>query len=1058
VQLKKCTFSSHFASMPLTIYRSSAGSGKTFTLVKSYLEIILQNPYAFRHILALTFTNKAAAEMKERILLYLSKISSQPIDAEHAANKVLLPQLLEGGLKEFDEKTLRTNAAKALKLIIHNYTEFAVGTIDSFMQRVVRSFAFDMHLPHDFDTELDQNPIIRDATNNLLEVTGTDVIITKILQDVLFELMDDEAGWNIRVKVEEAASKSFDERSRYFLEKLNCISPLELRDLCGKLRKDLHFAQKALAGIAEPSWNSIQAAGLDVNAFVYGANGGPGQHLKRIAEGDLSKLIVGSRLQKSLDEGKWYASKASPLQKEAIDRLVPQMTSCFLAIAEKSGAYFLLKNISNNLHTLSLLAITDMAVQNAKAQKGVVHISEFNRRIRQIVLAEPVPFIYARLGEKFHHFLLDEFQDTSVVQWHNLLPLVSNALAGLENGQETQSLIVGDGKQSIYRWRNSDVELFQALPRVYNKPDQAAFDDAENLLLQHSSLKNLEENFRSKTEIIEFNNRFFAQFSAQNLVGTTQAIYADLLQKSRPQNTGGLVKLGFYEKENQPEIVLETVRSLLMEGFALRDMAILTRDNKNASLLANFLITNNIPVISSESLLLQSSATVSYVINVMQLVDNKSNEVALVSALVFLERKAINALTSTLLQNSWKADEFFKTYLNADGNTLKQKGIYALCEAIIANSPAINASDPYLRFLLDNVYLFESNDKGTLTQFLDYWEKQGKKLSVNIPEGIDAIRIMTIHKSKGLAFRVVIYPFVSDSRSTKNTLWADTEGLDLQGIPVVLLNLNSDLEQTPLKDLYLAEKGRQQLDNTNLLYVAFTRAEERLYVFCNKLSKSENAESLQNKIADALQQAFEGYAYGADFLFPASHSPKDKSEGMMHSILGPNSKPFISIPWEERIRISKLAPEWWDTLDPDQERRYGKIIHQMLSELKSSQDAAALVQAYCDAGVLNELEQAEVQRLFAQVFAITQVQELFHEQGQGLTEREILTAEGDVLRPDRVVLKPHETLVVDYKTGVKHESHRAQVLRYKDEIAKMGYPNVKACLLYLQPPELIEVS
>lgn len=996
--------------------------------------------------------------MKERILLYLNKISSTPIDTQHTVNKVLVPQLLAEGLNGMDETKLRANAAKALKLIIHNYTEFAVGTIDSFMQRVVRSFAFDMHLPHDFDTELDQNPIIRDATNNLLEVTGTDVIVTKILQDVVYELMDDEAGWNVRIKIEEAANRSFDERSRSFLEKLETLTPLELREICAKLRKDLHSSQNNLSKLAAQTWQKIQSSGLTVNSFAYGASGGVGQYLKRIAEGDLSKLTMGDRLQKAIDDGKWHGTKADSFQKTAIDQLIPDISTTLLAIAEKSNAYYLLKNISSNLHTISLLSITDKAVQDAKAQKGIVHISEFNRRIRQIVLAEPVPFIYARLGEKFHHFLLDEFQDTSVVQWHNLLPLVSNALAGLENEQETQSLIVGDGKQSIYRWRNSDVELFQALPRVYNKPDQAAFDDAENLLMYHSTLRNLEENFRSKTEIIEFNNRFFSQFSANNLQGNALAIYADLIQKSRPNNTGGLVKLGFYPKEHHPDKVLETVQELVAEGFALRDLAILTRDNRNASLLANFLITHNIPVISSESLLLKSSATVNYVINVMQLLNNKLNEVALFSALVFIERDSPTLFNQGITKNEYTADRFFTSYLNSDANTLNQKSLYALCEEIIANSPNLNPSDLYLRFLLDNVYLFQTKEKGSLAQFLDYWEKKGKELSVNIPEGIDAIRIMTVHKAKGLAFRVVIYPFVADTRSNKNTLWADTEGLGLQGLPVAMVNMNKELESTSLQALYLNEKSKQQLDTTNLLYVAFTRAEERLYVFGHELSDSDKSESLQNKIANSLQQAFEYPELGSDFVYPETFTPTTQGQHRPEESLKPSTKPFISIPWEERIRISKLAPTWWDTNDPDQERRHGKIVHQMLSELTAIDDLPRLYESYFDTELVPKPEQAAIQKLFDSLFQNPEISLLFNATGQTLNERDILTADGQILRPDRVVLAADQTLVVDYKTGAKHESHKDQILRYKQEIGKMGYANVKACLLYLNPPELIEVT
>ena len=1019
--------------------------------------IVLRNPFEFRHILALTFTNKAAGEMKERIIQYLRQLSAKPIDPDSVANKSLLPLLLDEMAPATDEKAIRANAAKALKLILHNYSEFAVGTIDSFMQRVVRSFAFDMHLPHDFDTELEKNPIIRTAVDNILSQTGTDSIVTRILQDVVFELLDDEAGWNIRNKLEEAAGKSFDEKSRAYLEKLDKLTPLQVREICSRIKADFRILENQIKSAATEAWNEITRNGLDENSFIYANQGGAGSFIKRISSGNYSKIIPTDRLQKAIDDDRWCALKADTGVREAVESIKSTLVTAFLRISEKADRYLLLKHISQNLHTLSLLAVTDKAVQDVKVQKGIVHISEFNRRIREVVLSEPVPFIYARLGEKFHHFLLDEFQDTSVVQWHNLVPLLSNALAGLENDDETQSMIVGDGKQSIYRWRNSDVELFQALPDIFNKPEGIAFQDAENLLRANTVIKNLEHNYRSAKEIISFNNRFFRYFADVNLSSETMGIYADPPQKVPENKANGYVNVDFCDPETHPGKVLDIINDLRQTGYPLSDIAILTRDNKNASLVANFLINEGIPVISSESLLLQSSATVNYMTDVLSLLADQQNKSAIASAILFAERNFPQATDPVVLTKDLNAGFFLLKYLNTTLARLNQKNLYSICEEIITRSSFIEKTDIYLRFFLDYVYQYQARFRGNITQFLDYWEGKRDKLSVVIPEGTDAIRIMTIHKSKGLAFRIVIYPFVQDSGSNKNSLWIDNEGFGLNDLPVALVNMNKELEQTAVSDIYLAEKHKIMLDNTNVLYVAFTRAEERLYVLCKELPAKSDSESIQSLIADTLHNGFDWKPDSRSFSFPDQLPEMQAIKPIQTSAEVHEEKTFISNPWEDRINISRMAPEWWEVQDPDQERRFGKIVHQLLSEIKSADEVTDKLNNYVIYNLVDLSEKDYIRDIILNIFRIPAIEPFFDSKSVVMSEREILTADGKILRPDRVVINQGQALILDYKTGSKLPEHEVQLRRYKSETLNMGYAQVKAYLLYIQSLELLEV-
>jgi len=482
-----------------------------------------------------------------------------------------------------------------------------------------------------------------------------------------------------------------------------------------------------------------------------------------------------------------------------------------------------------------------------------------------------VPFIYERVGEKYKHFLLDEFQDTSVLQWQNLLPLIDNSLA---NGYK--NLLVGDAKQAIYRWRNGEVEQFVNLPHIFNRKSGQIHDEREKALHNHFTAKSLKSNYRSRPEIVKFNNAFF-NLIKKSLSEKDSKIYDETEQQTASNKKGGFIQIEFFPPDMNDITfsaynctrVKELVAEIQTNGYRLKDIAILCRSNKSAGIIAKFLLSQNIDVVSSESVLLVNSPRIRLLVSILSLITNPWNELAAIEMVnLLIKMKMIDGdLHSAVVQFVKKSrDDLGKgqpesvyTFLQDAGFVVNRKillslPLYDLCESLVRTFNLNKQSDPFIQFFLDVVLEQAKETESDINKFLEYWNIKKNTLSVVIPDGIDAVKIMTIHKAKGLEFPVVIYPLINE-RLTKtiDMFWLSLNNKKIPSLKAALVNANKSIEQTTYGDMITREYEKSLLDMINLMYVAFTRPTDQLYVIANHPGKSKKAtSSVSSLLADYL--------------------------------------------------------------------------------------------------------------------------------------------------------------------------------------------------------------
>ena len=1058
--------------MSFTVYKSSAGSGKTFTLVKEYLTIVLKDPKKYSAVLAITFTNKAAGEMKDRVLKTLKVLSHHdPLAPDNNDTiKYLLPDLLVA--TNLDETQLVNRATIVLELILHNYTGFAIGTIDSFVHRIVKTFAHDLHLPLNFSVEMDGKALISQAVDILIDKMGDDKLLTEVLLAFAKTKADDDKSWRVDIDLKSFAAILLQEDSQIHIDKLKNLTLSDFKGILIKTNTLVRAFENKLKLISKDTNDIIRASNIPTSSFSNGDKG-IAKYFQYIELGRFDKLTPNTFVYKTINEDKWHSGKASFDDKDAIDRIKNQITDNFNKIqdilAEEYENYSIRILILRNLYSLALLNEIEKIINEMRNTDNVLHISEFNKRIAEIVFNEPIPFIYERIGERYKHFLLDEFQDTSILQWQNLLPLVENSLS-----EANFNMVVGDGKQAIYRFRGGEVEQFSKLPDIYKKSDSRIVDDRERSLKQSFDPKFLKNNFRSKAEIIDFNNQFFRSISSL-LPESLKVIYEELEQNYNVDNKGGYVNINFVKrgkKEEYDKEVFENIRTIIQQlfddGFSKKDITILCRNNFQANSVACYLTSQSIEVISSESLLLSTNSVVRFLIALLKIIVNPTDNVSKVLILNYLLNKNLIATNKSLKQlipeiiplKTTNNNKLFEAYLKNQEydfniNKLNLLPLFELCETLVRTFKLNASPNPYVQFFLDSVLSFSSKKTANIIDFLDWWEEQKTKLSLKTPEGLNAVSIMTIHKSKGLEFPVVIFPFAEEKqRITKDMTWIEPNDKDIDTLKTALINNTKSLEETRFKEAYTQEKDKSMLDMVNLLYVAMTRPSERLYIITTfPPQKASEASSLPILFSTFLKEKglWDEITASYNFGEPTTYIFKDKKQQNVTQLTE-----FLSTDWQKRIMVSHLAPENWDSIDPDRNRRFGTIIHDILSKTNSTSNIQSSLEILLKQGVITQSESKELVPLLNKMFEKAEIIQLFATSLHSKNEAEILIADGSVLRPDRLIFKDNEVIIVDYKTGKPEEKHKKQLDTYEDALKGMNYQNISKRLIYINDnPEVI---
>lgn len=1051
--------------MAFTVYKSSAGSGKTFTLVKEYLRIVLSNPADFRHVLAITFTNKAANEMKVRIVNALTEIVRYDKDTIPKGIQLVMGQLNEeSGLSQ---ELLIKNAKKVLQHVLHDYSEFAISTIDSFVHRIIRSFAFDLHVPMNFEVEINAEELLQKAVDMLISEVGNNELLTRFLVQFIQSKMDEDKSWNIELDLLAHSKALLKEDDQVYIEQLQSLTLEDFLKIEKLTSRSITSYESILSEIGKKAVTLIQKNGISNSDFYRGA-AGIGKYFENLSAKRMKSSSPNSYVVQTIQDNKWHSAKAGAAEKNAIDsiknELIIYYQEAISLIDKQESAYILNVEIRKNIYPIAILSHIDRLLQAYKKDNDVLLIAEFNRIISKVVLNEPIPFIYERVGEKYHHYLLDEFQDTSIQQWQNLLPLIDNALASGYN-----NLIVGDGKQAIYRWRSGEVEQFVRLPEIYKLQDDLISSERQEALKRNYIGEVLKSNYRSKPEIVNFNNSFF-EFAGTKLGEKFSEMYRDVKQLLGSENTGGFVQLEFY-KASDGAVDLNTfnlerttaiINELTETGYEFGHIAVLVRGNKDGAQVAAHLLENGIPVISSESLLLEHSDKVRLLIVLLRFVYRPEDAIARLEILTWLvNNNRVNAPIHDLIlefglsgenHNEDKSLKKFNVSLEKIGISLNREFLRSghlidTLESLIRSFVLMPKPDAYVQFFLDAVLTESAKREFVLADLLDWWELRKEKLSIVVPEGVSAVQVMTIHKAKGLEFPVVIYPFANEKmKPSKSKLWVDLPENILPGLKTALLNTSLELLKTPYADLYEEEIEKSKLDLINLAYVAFTRPSECLFV----ISSDSNSKSSVLSVPLLLKE----------YLGSLALYNSDQSIYTFGSILKPNIKEklladqyplteIISSDWRDKLQLSLQAPEHWDVSETDTSRQWGNLIHRILADIKSNKDIGKIVDFYVNQGILERDSKKEVLERLMDFLNQKEIAPFFKENIRVMNETEILMPDGSIYRPDKVVIDDTGITVVDYKTGAKHKSHITQVKSYMEILLEMGYQNVKGAVLYL---------
>lgn len=1046
--------------MSLTIYKSSAGSGKTFTLVKEYLKIVLKNPFDYRHILALTFTNKATEEMKVRIL--------ETLEATSLGEGDMFSTLVEE--LKLEEKVIKAQAQQTLDLILHDYSRFEVSTIDSFFARVIRSFAKEMQLPMRYDMEMDTDVAIDQATQFLFANIHENKELASWLLKYSFSRMDDDKGWRIEEQMKNLGKTIFEEDVFEWLEnggaQLNELNAFI--SACQQFNKNFEdtLQKKAQAFKDLLSNNGLTVKDLSnySSTWIY----------KRIDEKNY--IDISSTFLKTVEKGEWQKKTGTSVKIViGINDDLTKIAAGALAFYEENiTEYYTYKAFLYHVYAYGVLGNLSNGVKQYRDDKNLLLISDVNAIITSTIGNDDAPFLYEKLGNFYKHIFIDEFQDTSNFQWNNLKPLVYNSL-----GHGEKVLIVGDVKQSIYRFRGGNLNLL--LKEVKKEFSKLYFKQIEENVLG--------SNWRSKTEIVEYNNMFFNKLSNLIYQDFGESINADLVDLAykdlyqKPESKGeGYVEVQFFNeikaskdkeeskwKDQAKEQVLATLKQLKEDNYSLNDIMLLVFRNRDANEIADLLVKENIPFISSHSLLASSSLKVKFLVQIMYYLQRPDDAIAH-SAMLYLyhEIKGKKIWNHHWIFSDFEREqsilkdlfppEFFER--KAD---LQRLSIYELVEELCYIFKLNINNDSYLQFFA-NICL-KQTAKGIVTiyDFLLFWEEKKDKLYIDTPENLDAVSIMTIHKAKGLEKPVVILPFMISSNIPNTLFWSKHLPEAFSHFGYLPLPYNKYLEKSLFAEAYFREKLSETLDELNRVYVAFTRPKDRLYIFSKTISKSSGDggfSGINKWIHETLLSVPEfneayNQAEGVFRLGKAIPKVQDKIQQESTYALTGESRPYNSF-----INIRSEAKEHFLLFDSDVEENISQGIkaHAVLERMHKRNDLERVLAMLLSEGLLvpedlnylrNIIEELFLNPLFASWFE--------DETWQVLAERELLEGNKKIHKPDRVLIKENKAIVIDYKKLVEDEKYLAQVRRYGRLLSSMGFSEVKKYLVYVDTGVIKEV-
>jgi ATP-dependent exoDNAse (exonuclease V) beta subunit len=1034
-----------------SIYDASAGSGKTYALVKEYLKIILvaKKNDAYRNILAITFTNKAVHEMKSRIVGSLSEFAKE--EPSEKAQDLMHHLAIETELSIIQ---IKTKSQQIIKHIIHNYAAFDISTIDKFTHKVIRAFAHDLGLPMTFEVTLDTENLLIEAVDAIIAQAGEDETLTKLLIDFTMEKTDDDKSWDISREILETGRLVLNENNRNEITHFQDKTIAEFVEIKNKLTDACKVLEKENTSFAESALLLIDKNGIDLKSFSRGTFP---NHLQSIVDGKFNPKNKMFREFEDISINKTAKDSA------IIENIIPELLQILDKVYKNFEKRDFYKAFLKNITPLSLLNTVSNELAKIQEEQNVLSISEFNAIIHREIQNQPAPFIYERLGERYRHFFIDEFQDTSEMQWQNLIPLIDNATSSEIDGEKGTLMVVGDPKQSIYRWRGGKAEQFIELSKDHNP-----FNNPEKVL------EHLDKNYRSYSQIIDFNNDFFKLLSNEFLHEDYKDLYENHSHQKSHAKTGGYVNISFIPKIEESEeedealdktelyllATLNTIQKVQKQGFELKDIVILTRKRSHGIAVANYLTEQGIPLLSSETLMIQNATEVRFIIHLLKYLKNSSDLEAKAHFLHYVADNIQDKLPvhDFIAQGMDKKQEFeFENWLmnfdiSLSFQDIRKKSLYESVETIITKFLHSQKGNAYVQYFLDIVLERDVRNQAGISDFLNYWDKNAEKFSIPSPEGNNAVRIMTIHKSKGLEFPVVIMPFAEEdySRSPKDKLWINAEADDF-GLSKVLIDNSKAVEGfgEQAKLVYDQKSQEELLDNVNVLYVALTRAEEQLYIISQNLKPKKDGDYPSNMASFFIKYLIHIHVFEEDKLeyefgnsiklsTDKKHVDTTKTIPLVSEILNPKN-----------IKIAQRESVMWGTYQQEA-IEYGNVVHEILSFVKTKADVDLAITKAVENGLITFNQKDMVFKTIQEIVNHSELSICFEEGNEVLNEQTIIQKEGKSIKPDRMVLtKNKEVFLLDYKTGTHNPKHQLQIENYQKAIELMGFKVKKKSLIYI---------
>ncbi|OUS01524.1 DNA helicase UvrD [Flavobacteriales bacterium 33_180_T64] len=1044
---------------PFIIYNASAGSGKTFTLVKDYLKILFksQSRLAFKNILALTFTNKAVSEMKERIIETLKAFSEETIlNSSNDMFNLLVEEL------DIEPQQLHKISKLILQRIVHNYAAFDISTIDKFNHKLIRTFAYDLKLPVNFEVELDTITILGKAVDKLIDKAGSDLELTKVLVDFAIEKTDDNKSWDISYDFNNIAKLLVNENEIPYLNKLKDKTLTHFKALKSKLQKQQTEVEQQIIHLAESTLSLIKTNGLDYEDF---SRKTLPNHFNKAANLDFNRLYDNKLQENIANCNSIYNKTLDPKKAATIDSLLPLIKTNYLTVKQLVYTSKFLKNALKNITPLSVLSAINKTLQDIKNEEDLLLISEFNSIINTEIKAQPAPFIYERIGEKFKHYFIDEFQDTSVLQWENLIPLIDNATSGQNlKGEIGGAMLVGDAKQAIYRWRGGRAEQFIDL---YSKKKQP--------LAVKQEVNDLPANFRSHKTIVEFNNAFFNHTSSFAFSNPQHEFIYKNAKQDIILKEQGYIELSFLNIEDEDknechcEAVLNAIKKAKSNGFKGKDICIIVRKTKEGIAIAEYLSDLDIDIISSETLLLKNAPEVQFINQLITLSLQPKNDEIKTQLLSFIAKEKLHLSNTHEFFDGLvhlKTKSFFKN-LNSYGfdfdfTAFLQLPIYEAVESIIRGFHLNNIPNAYIQFYLDEIFDYSQKYNASFSGFLDYWERKKDKLSIVSPESENAIQIMTIHKSKGLEFPIVIFPFANQDIyfDINPKVWFPVDEKQFEGFSNLYININKDLEAFNQKgaEIYTEYRSQLELDSLNLLYVVLTRAIEQLYIISecdlDKKTQEEKLTHYSGLFINYLKSIGKWNTNEMEYRFGVLNKFSENKKKSNKTI---KQTQFISTKKEDlNLNIITSSGALWDTAQEHAIER-GNLVHQIMSFIKTKNDVDFSLNHFLDSGIINVQQFKTLKPIIESIINHNQLKSFFNSDLIIYNEKDIISKNGKLLRPDRIVINSNnQATIIDYKTGLKNSKHKEQLYDYQYVLEEMNFEVIKKVLIYINDDIIIK--